>query len=73
MLCLLIPGKQSVTSKYFDVYMRPLMEELLELWSGVPAFDITEQEGLRNFTLRAMLIWAIHDFPGYGTVGSFAY
>jgi hypothetical protein len=62
-LCLLIPGKQSVTSECFDVYMRPLMEELLELWSGVPAFDITEEEGLRNFTLRAMLIWTIHDFP----------
>jgi hypothetical protein len=73
MLCLLIPGKQSVTSECFDVYMEPLVEELLELWSGVPAFNITEEEGLRNFTLRAMLIWTIHDFPGYGTVGGFAH
>jgi hypothetical protein len=31
--------------------MEPLVEEMLELWSGVPAFDITEEEGLRNFTL----------------------
>jgi hypothetical protein len=73
MLCLLIPGKQSVTSECFDVYMEPLVEELLELWSSVPVFDITEEEGLRNFTLRVMLIWTIHDFPGYGIVGGFAH
>jgi hypothetical protein len=53
--------------------MEPLVEELLELWSGVPAFDITKEEGLCNFTLRAMLIWTIHDFPGYGIVGGFAH
>jgi hypothetical protein len=52
--------------------MEPLVEELLELWSGVPAFDITGEEGLHNFTLRVMLIWTIHDFPGYRTVGGFA-
>jgi hypothetical protein len=65
--------KQSMTSECFDVYMEPLVEELLELWSGVPTFDITEEEGLRNFTLRAMLIWTIHDFPGYGIVGGFVH
>jgi hypothetical protein len=62
-LCLLIPGKQSVTFECFDVYLEPLVEELLELWSGVLAFDITKEEGLLNFTLWAMLIWTIHDFP----------
>jgi hypothetical protein len=31
MLCLLILDKQSVTSECFDVYMEPLVEELLEL------------------------------------------
>jgi hypothetical protein len=71
MLCLLIPDKQSVTSECFDVYMVPLVEELLELWHEIPAFDITQEEGLHNFTLRAMLIWTIHDFPGYGTGGGF--
>jgi hypothetical protein len=73
MLCLLIPGKQSVTSECFNVYMEPLVDEFFELWSGVPAFDITEEEGLRNFTLRAMLIWTIHDFPSYDTIGGFAH
>jgi hypothetical protein len=31
LLDLLIPGKQSVTLEVFDVYMEPLVEELLEL------------------------------------------
>jgi hypothetical protein len=51
MICLLLPGKQLVTSECFDVYMAPLVEELLELWHGIPVFDITQEEGLRNFTL----------------------
>jgi hypothetical protein len=67
------PGKQSVTSEHFDVYLAPLIEELLQLWYGVPTFDIIQEEGLRNFTLQAMLIWTIHDFPGYGTVGGFVH
>jgi hypothetical protein len=71
--CLLIPGKQSVTSECFDVYLEPLVEELLELWSSVLAFDITKEEGLRNFTLQAMLIWTIHDFPRYRTIDGFAH
>lgn len=32
-------------SKCFDVYIEPLVEKPLELWSGVSAFDITEEEG----------------------------
>jgi hypothetical protein len=32
-----------VTSEHFDVYMAPLVEELLQLWNGVPAFDITQE------------------------------
>jgi hypothetical protein len=31
MLALLISGKESVTSKVFDVFMEVLVEELLEL------------------------------------------
>jgi hypothetical protein len=33
------------------MYMEPLVEELLELWSGVPTFNITEEEGLCNSML----------------------
>ena len=49
------------------------MEELLELWIGVPAHDVSKDAGNRDFTLRAMLLWTIHDFPGYGTVGGFSH
>jgi hypothetical protein len=72
-LALLIPGKQSVTSEVFDVYLQPLVEEFLELWRGIPAYDIAKDVGSRSFTLRAMLLWTIHDFPGYGTIGRFAH
>jgi hypothetical protein len=27
----------------------------------------------RTFQLRGVLIWTIHDFPGYGTIGGFAH
>jgi hypothetical protein len=34
MLALLIPGKDSVTSANFNVYLQPLVEELQQLWKG---------------------------------------
>jgi hypothetical protein len=62
-----------VTCENFDVYLEPVVEELLQLWEGVPAYDITKEVSARAFTLRAMLMWTIHDFPGYGVVGGFSH
>jgi hypothetical protein len=73
MLAMLIPGKESVTSDTFDVYLEPLVEELLQLWAGIPACDVSKHVGGRAFQLRAMLLWTIHDFPGYGTIGGFSH
>jgi hypothetical protein len=73
LLALLIPVKQSVTSKVFDVYMEPLVDELLELWTSVATYDVTKPIGFCAFMLCAILLWTIHDFPGYGRVGGFAY
>jgi hypothetical protein len=73
LLGLLIPGKQSVTSEHLDVYLEPLVEELLQLWEGVPAYDVSKDAEHREFNLRGMLLWTIHDYPGYGTVGGFAH
>jgi hypothetical protein len=73
MLALLIPGKQSVTTENFDVYMEPLLEELLELWEGVLAYDVLKDMGSREFKLQGMLLWTIHDYPRYGTIGGFAH
>jgi hypothetical protein len=62
-----------VTTENFDVYMEPLLEELLELWEGVLAYDVLKDMGSREFRLRGMLLWTIHDYPGYGTVGGFVH
>ena len=50
-----------------DPYMAPLIEELKELWIGVRARDASDTftTGVEpTFTLRAMVIWTIHDWPG---------
>jgi hypothetical protein len=61
MLALLISGKQLVKLENFDVF-----EELLELWEGVPAYNILKDVGSREFTLRGVLLWTIHDYQGMG-------
>jgi hypothetical protein len=73
LLALLILGKELVISEVFDVYLEPLVEELIQLWDGITAYDITKELGMRTFTLRVVLMWTIHDFPGYGTVGGFSH
>jgi hypothetical protein len=49
------------------------VEELLQLWEGVSVYDVYKEVGYREFTLRGMLIWTIHDYLGYGTVGGFSH
>jgi hypothetical protein len=74
MMALLIPGSAS-PGKDFDLFLEPLAEDLLELWSGVHAYD-----GLsgKMFNLRAAVLWCIHDYPtlstllGHTTKGYFA-
>ena len=45
-----------------DVYLRPLVEELLQLWNGngVRTWDEHKQE---EFNLHALLFVAINDWP----------
>ena len=45
-----------------DVYLRPLVEELLLLWGdeGVRMWDEYKQ---KNFNLRALLLVTINDWP----------
>ena len=66
MLALLIPGRESVTSENIDVYLTPLIGELLELWNVVPAIDVFEEPFRQHFKLHALNLWCIHDFPTYG-------
>jgi len=63
MLALLIPGPDSVVAANVDVFLAPLIDDLLELYRGIHAWDIVKREA---FTLRVMLLWCIHDYPAYG-------
>jgi hypothetical protein len=73
LLALLTLGKDLVTSEVFDMYMEPLVEEILQLWYGISTYDITKEQGQRTFNLRVVLLWTIHDFSSYGTVGGFSH
>jgi hypothetical protein len=69
MLSLIIPGPKAVSEQKFDVFLQPLLDELLELWNpGVQTKDAARQHNEEFFVLRAMLLFTIHDFPGYGLV-----
>ena len=49
-----------------DVYLRPLIEDLLKLWNdGVPMWDAHEQV---EFNLRALLFVTINDWPALGNL-----
>ncbi len=48
-----------------DVYLQPLIDELLQLWDGVEANDASSKE---TFNLRAALLWTINDFPAFGNL-----
>ena len=53
-ISLLIPGPKS-PEKDFDVFLEPLIEELLELWSGVLTYDAASQ---RKFKLHTAVLWS---------------
>jgi len=65
-LAVLIPGPKSPTGDNIDVFLAPLVRDLLKLWDGVPAVDMSKPEGNRSFKLRALLMWTVNDFPAYG-------
>jgi hypothetical protein len=46
-----------------DVYLQPLIDELLELWNvGIRTFDASKKE---NFNMRSQLMWTINNLPAY--------
>ncbi|XP_062080195.1 uncharacterized protein LOC133784947 [Humulus lupulus] len=61
LMSLLIPGPKS-PGKDYDVFLKPLIEELKELWDGVNAYDLY---GQCMFKLRAAALWTISEFPAY--------
>ena len=62
-MSILIPGPKH-PKRSLDVFLQPLIEELKELWStGMHIYDCSTRT---NFTMRAVLLWTISDFPAYG-------
>ena len=64
MMALLIPGPKS-PGKDFDIFLEPLIEDLLDLWKGVRTFDARTH---KTFSLRAAVLWCIHDYPALSTL-----
>ena len=64
MMALFIPGSKS-PGKDFDVFLEPLIEDLLDLWKGVPTYDALTG---KLFSLHAAVIWCIHDYPALSTL-----
>lgn len=68
MLALIIIGKEAVKDHNFDVYLAPVIEEFLQLWQGLWAYDVAAINGNHRFLLRVVLMWTIHDFLALGLV-----
>jgi hypothetical protein len=63
---LLNPWKELIKNKNIDVYMASLLDELLEFWKGVHAWDVIKPIGDHRFTMHVLLMWSVHDLPAYG-------
>ncbi|KAL5543986.1 hypothetical protein UlMin_007770 [Ulmus minor] len=70
MLSLLIPGPQS-PGKDMDVFLRPLIEELKELWeNGIDTCDAGNDR--KVFKMRASLLWTVNDFPARSSLSGWS-
>nr|GEY68534.1 hypothetical protein [Tanacetum cinerariifolium] len=68
-LSLIIPGPGGPRNK-IDVYIQPLIKELMELWKdGVETFDASVKQ---NIQLKAAIHSTISDFPGYGNLSGWS-
>ncbi|XP_062100718.1 uncharacterized protein LOC133806640 [Humulus lupulus] len=69
LLTLLIPGPKS-PGKNMDVFLRPLVDELKELWTnGIETRDATSNS---MFKMRAALLWTINDFPARSSLSGWS-
>jgi hypothetical protein len=68
-LSTIIPGPSS-PGRNIDVCLRPLIDDLTQLWSsGALTYDISRKQ---NFLMRAALMWTINDFPAYGMLSGWS-
>ena len=68
-LSMLIPGPKSPGDS-IDVYLQPLIDELMTLWNiGVLTYDASLSG---YFNMRAALLWTINDFPAYANLSGWS-
>jgi hypothetical protein len=60
-LCLIIPGSNHPGTN-INMMLKPLIEELKQLWEGVEAYDYDQKQ---KFNLRVVYLWSVHDFRAY--------
>lgn len=65
-LSLLIPGKKALTGDNIDIFLAPLVCDLLTLWTGRAAIDTSDRLAPCNFLMRGVLLWTVNNFPAYG-------
>ncbi|XP_073122021.1 uncharacterized protein [Henckelia pumila] len=65
MLTMLISGPKQPGND-IDVYLEVLVEDLQRLWEGVDGIYYAYRR--QFFTLKAVLLWTINDFPAYGNL-----
>jgi hypothetical protein len=64
-LALIVPGRKQV--KNMDVYLKPLVDELKELWEGIYVYDVSRPITTdMSFTLYGICSYTTHDYPGLG-------
>jgi hypothetical protein len=59
--CLIVPGLDAPGSR-INVMLKPLIEELKQLWIGVEAYDCYKKQ---KFNLRVAYLWLVYDFKAY--------
>lgn len=48
-----------------------MIKELRSLWEvGIEAVDISAPPQKKHFNFKGLLLWTMHDFPGYGVCSS---
>ena len=50
--------------KDMNVYIKPLIDELLKLWVGITMYDICKPIREKKFKFRGIILWTIHDATG---------
>ena len=65
MIYFICPSNQSgkFQVKDMNVYIEPLIDELLKLCNGITMYDVSRPIRQRQFQFHAMVVWTIYDAP----------